>query len=68
MSEITEDSLIIPGPRPPGRPRTVCADGDGSRVTVYLPAEYHDRLIKLAQKRDQPVSALIRSLLMLRLP
>lgn len=51
-----------------GRPRTVCPLGEaGSRVTTYLPATYHDRLIKLAQQHDQSVSAVLRSLLILRL-
>lgn len=54
----------------PGRPRTVCATGDaGSRVTVYLPTAYHDRLTKLAELReDKSVSAVVRQLLILRLP
>jgi len=56
--------------RAPGRPRTVCTKLEaGSTVSVYLPAQYHDRLVKLAALReDQSVSAVVRQLLILRLP
>lgn len=56
--------------RGPGRPRTVCSEKQaGSTVTVYLPASYHDRLSKLAALReDKSVSAVVRSLLIVRLP
>lgn len=52
-----------------GRPRTVCAQpGGGSTVSVYLPAAYHDRLAQLAaQREDKSISAVVRSLLILRL-
>lgn len=56
-------------PNNPWRPRTVCATGEnGSVVSTYLPAAYHDRLVKLAQLHDQSVSATVRQLLILRLP
>jgi len=58
----------VPVTRSPGRPRTVCADNQpSSTVTAYLPAAYHDRLVKLAQLNDQSVSATVRQLLILRL-
>lgn len=51
-----------------GRPRTVCSEGEqGSRVAVYLPPSYHDRLVKLSLERDQSVSSIVRNLLILRL-
>lgn len=53
----------------PGRPRTVCNDRQqGSVVSVYLPASYHDRLTQLASLReDGSVSAVVRELLIIRL-
>jgi hypothetical protein len=51
-------------PRPRGRPP---ADEPGARLTTWVRASEYDRLCKLAQKRDQSVSALVRSLLILRL-
>lgn len=63
------DTKPITVPRGPGRPRTVCADRElGSTVTTYLPAAYHDRLVKIAEQRDASVSAVVRQLLILRLP
>lgn len=52
-----------------GRPRTVCVQpAGGSTVSVYLPAAYHDRLAQLASLReDKSISAVVRSLLILRL-
>lgn len=65
MSEITEDSLIIPeGPRPRGRPRV---EEPLTSISVRVPAELHDRLAKLALHRDEPLSSLVRTLLTLRL-
>lgn len=60
----------VPVTRGPGRPRTVCSEKQaGSTVTVYLPAPYHDRLSQLAARReDKSVSAVVRQLLILRLP
>jgi hypothetical protein len=48
----------------PGRPR---ADEPGASVSTWLRAEDHDRLIRLAQQHDMPVSALVRRLLELKL-
>jgi hypothetical protein len=46
--------------REPGRPPL---DEKGSSVSTWLPASQHDRLIRLANERDQSVSALVRQLL-----
>ena len=51
---------------PPRRGRPP-ADQPGSTVCTWLPASYHDRLIQLANQREQSVSSLVRSLLILRL-
>lgn len=48
-----------------GRPRL---DEPGSTVSTWLRPAEHDRLIRLAQKHEQTVSQLVRSLLILRLP
>lgn len=61
---------LVAVPRGPGRPKTVCTDQQhGSTVTVYLPTAYHDHLTQLAARRsDQSVSAVVREILILRLP
>lgn len=47
--------------RPRGRPRTVCdAAQPGSTISAYVPAAYHDQLIKVAQASRQSVSTLVR--------
>ena len=46
--------------RPPGRPPL---DEKGSSVSTWLSAREHDRLIRLANEREQTVSALVRQLL-----
>jgi len=51
--------------RPRGRPRI---DEPRSTVSVWLPAKAHDRLIELAKKQEQSISATVRQLLTLRLP
>jgi predicted DNA-binding ribbon-helix-helix protein len=51
-----------------GRPRTVCVDErDGSRVSTYVPASFHDRLVTIAKREEKSVAALVRSWLMLRM-
>ena len=65
MSEITDDSLfVVAGPRRRGRPR---CEEPRSSVSTWVPASYHDRLIKMAQNNDVSVSRLVRSLLMIQL-
>jgi hypothetical protein len=52
-------------PRPRGRPRV---EEPGSRVTTWLPASTHDRLVEIAKHQtDGNVSALVRKLLIIRL-
>lgn len=48
-----------------GRPRV---SERGSTVSTWLPTSYHDRLVRIAEAQDVKVSALVRSLLILRLP
>lgn len=50
--------------RPRGRPR---ATEPHAGVTVWLPASAHDRLIQLAKREEQSISATVRQLLILRL-
>jgi hypothetical protein len=47
-----------------GRPRN---REPSSTVSTWLPAGAHDKLIQLAQEQETSISALVRSLLMLRL-
>jgi predicted HicB family RNase H-like nuclease len=47
-----------------GRPRSA----EGSRLTTWLPAQTHDRLIKTAAEREQSVSSLVRQVLTRRFP
>jgi len=57
-----------PKPVPPrgrGRPRV---EAPLERVSTRIPTPHYDRLVRLANKRDQSVSALIRQLLVLKLP
>ncbi len=52
-------------PKGRGRPK---ATEPGSSVSTWLPASYHDRLIRIAQAKDVKVSALVREMLTLKLP
>lgn len=47
-----------------GRPR---AEEPSASVSVWLPARHHDMLIRLANKQDTSVSAVVRQLLVLKL-
>lgn len=53
------------GARPGAGRRPV--DEPRSTVSTWLPASYHDRLIRMANQQDVKVSALVRQLLVLRL-
>jgi hypothetical protein len=46
--------------RPRGRPK---ADEPGTTVSTWLPPQEHDRLIRLANAREQSLSKTIRELL-----
>ena len=50
--------------KPRGRPKV---DEPGSAVTTWLKHGEHDYLIRLAREREQSISSLVRSLLILRL-
>ena len=47
-----------------GRPRVAESHAG---VTVWLPASAHDKLIALAKREEQSISATVRELLILRL-
>jgi hypothetical protein len=53
-----------PPHRPRGRPRV---DEPGERLSTYVRTSDYDRLVRLALKNDQTVSALVRDLLKLKL-
>lgn len=63
MSEQTEPSLVIVGARR-GRPRV-----EEPRVSVssWIPESQYDKLVRLANKREQSVSSLVKDLLKLRI-
>jgi len=52
-------------PKPRGRPR---AEESHASVSAWLPASAHDRLIQLAKREEQSISATVRRLLILQLP
>jgi hypothetical protein len=52
-------------PRPRGRPRNI---EPGSTISTWVSASEHDRLLRLAQRREESLSATVRRLLILRLP
>ena len=55
----------VPTGRPPGRPRV---DRRMEPVMTRLPMPAYDRLVREALRQDVKVSALVRHLLILRLP
>ena len=52
-------------PRPRGRPKV---DEPGTSVSTWLRPDEHDRLIRLANKQETSVSALLRQIVITRLP
>ena len=50
--------------KPRGRPKAV---ESGTTLSVWVPVTTYDQLCRLAQKREQTVSACAKSLLVLRL-
>ncbi len=64
MSDHVPQILIVE-PSRRGRPRSV---EPGSRVTTWLPASDHDRLVKLAELRGESVSSTVRLLLQTKWP
>ena len=68
MADLTTSSVFAglePAAKRRGRPRVV---EPRSTVSTWVPASYHDRLVKMANQRDVSVSMLVRSLLMLQMP
>lgn len=59
-----DNKSLAPVPRR-GRPR---AAERGVNVSTWLRESEYDRLIRVAAHRREPVSTLVRSLLILRLP
>ncbi len=53
-----------PVPKPRGRPH---AEEPSTTVMTWVRVSEYDRLVKLANQREQSLSALVRSLLVLRL-
>ncbi len=62
MSRPLRDVPVLPAKL--GRPR---AKEQGSTVSTWLRPGDHDRLIQLANQQEVTISALVRSLLILRL-
>ena len=60
MGEPQDGSLVILGERRRGRPRV---EQPQERLSTRLPTPEYDRLVKLAQQREQSLSALVRDLL-----
>lgn len=54
-----------PVTRPRGRPRV---DDPLTSITVRVPMSVHDEICRLAIKRDEHVSSIVRNLIVLRLP
>jgi hypothetical protein len=53
MSEITEQSLLIVGPRQRGRPRVAERK---VKLTTNVPPAYYDRIQKLAEAQGEHLS------------
>lgn len=61
----TEDLREVPSPRPRGRPRI---SERMEPVMTRLPTGVYDRLCRQALGRGEPLSVVVRELLILRLP
>lgn len=57
-------AMLPEQPKPRGRPRS---DEPGTSVSAWVRPSEYDRLVKMANQREQSVSALVRSLLILKL-
>jgi hypothetical protein len=57
------DDATSPPPRKAGRPP---AREPGSRVTAWIPASEHDRLIRDATRRNESISGFVRRILTTR--
>lgn len=52
-------------PRPRGRPRS---EEPGTTVSAWVSEQEHDKLIRLANEQEKSVSALVRQLIVPKLP
>ncbi len=64
MSDGMSAPMLIFPERRRGRPRS---SEPGATVCTWLPPDAHDKLIRIANRREKSVSALVRELLILRL-
>jgi len=61
---VREKSITVEVQKSRGRPRV---EEPRRAFSIWLPANQHDRLIELANQREQSVSKTVRQLLILRL-
>ena len=62
--EPSDDSLTIVAPRKRGRPR---AQVQSTAVMTWVPTTLHDKLIRIANKRDVSVSQLLKQIVVFQL-
>jgi hypothetical protein len=60
----TDSSFMVVGPQRRGRPR---AQERGTTLSTWLPESQYDQLVRLANRREQSVSSLVRDLLKFKL-
>lgn len=65
-SPVTEESVVILTPRRRRRGRPP-SDQPCTALTAWVPVDLHDKLIALAAKKGESVSATVKALLLLRL-
>lgn len=59
----TGATFIVAGPPRRGRPRAM---ERGTTLCTWLPESTYDRIVRMANEREQSVSSLVRDLLKLR--
>jgi len=57
---MSDDPIVLIAGGKRGRPRST---DPGSRVSTWIPARYHDQLIRIANERDISVSAVVNKVL-----
>lgn len=60
-----DDRVVQPAPHPGGRPRV---EEPRTSVSAWLPARKHDRLIQLANRHEQSLSATLNQLIDILVP